>query len=104
MQQNAAWMEQMWGFRVSRHVSRYVFPVQASHPVVSGLDIQDLRDWAVQATRVRRTHADSDKTKKRLTAGTGAIAAAWLQRPLKGRTWPAGARFCTASSIWPIRP
>jgi beta-galactosidase len=50
MQQNAAWMEQMWGFRVSRHVSRYVFPVQAMHPVVNGLDIHDLRDWAGSST------------------------------------------------------
>jgi beta-galactosidase len=46
MQQNAEWMEKMWGFRVSRHVSRYMFPVQSGHPVINGLDAQDLRDWA----------------------------------------------------------
>lgn len=46
MQQNAEWMEKTWGFRVSRHVSRNVFPVQTGHAVVDGLDAQDLRDWA----------------------------------------------------------
>jgi beta-galactosidase len=46
MQQKPEWMERMWGFRVSRHVSRRVFPVDAAHPVVNGLDVRDLRDWA----------------------------------------------------------
>jgi beta-galactosidase len=46
MEQDPAWMQRVWGFRVSQHVSRYVFPVNAAHPVVAGLDTLDLRDWA----------------------------------------------------------
>jgi beta-galactosidase len=46
MEQNPEWMERVWGFRVSRHVSRYVFPVDGAHSVVAGLDTFDLRDWA----------------------------------------------------------
>ncbi len=33
------------GWRIARPLSRRVFPVQADHPVVAGLDAEDLRDW-----------------------------------------------------------
>jgi hypothetical protein len=103
MQQKPEWMERMWGFRVSRHVSRRVFPVDAAHPVVNGLDVRDLRDWAGSSNGRGPQHRSPAKTKRRPTAGTGAIAAAWPRRPWKSRTWRAGARFCRASSIWPTR-
>jgi beta-galactosidase len=38
------------GLRVSRYVSRRVFPVDAAHPAVAGLDAEDLRDWAGAGT------------------------------------------------------
>jgi beta-galactosidase len=46
MEQKPDWLERIWGFRVSAHVARYVFPVDGAHPVVAGLDALDLRDWA----------------------------------------------------------
>ncbi len=33
------------GVRVSHHVARRVFPVDPEHPVMRGLDAEDLRDW-----------------------------------------------------------
>jgi len=50
--QQPDWMRDTWGLRVSRHVTRRVFPINAAHPVVRGLDAQDLRDWAGQSTLV----------------------------------------------------
>lgn len=35
----------IWGFRVSPHVSRRMFPVRADHPITAGLDAEDFRDW-----------------------------------------------------------
>lgn len=46
MAQNPDWMRNVWGFRVSRNVSRQVFPVDPKHAVMAGLDADDLRDWA----------------------------------------------------------
>ncbi len=51
MEQNPDWMERVWGFRISRHVSRYVFPVDPAHPVVEGLDALDLRNWGGSSTQ-----------------------------------------------------
>jgi beta-galactosidase len=85
MQQNAEWMEQMWGFRVSRHVSRYVFPVQASHPVVSGLDVQDLRDWA-GSSNARPPHTPIPDKNEEAPYGwhwgnRGGVASAAIEKP-----------------------
>ncbi len=33
------------GYRVSYHVTRRVFPIQKRHPVTTGLDAEDFRDW-----------------------------------------------------------
>jgi beta-galactosidase len=45
-EQNPEWMKSNYGFRIAQHLSRYVFPVSADHPVVNGLDEQDLRNWS----------------------------------------------------------
>lgn len=45
MAQDPDWMRKYFGFRVARHLSRRVFPVEVSHPVLDGLDEEDLRDW-----------------------------------------------------------
>lgn len=52
--QSPDWLRQNMGFRVAHHVSRRVFPVpsQKEHPVVHGLDEEDLRDWCGQGTLV----------------------------------------------------
>jgi beta-galactosidase len=46
MSQDPDWMRKSHGFRMSRVVSRRVFPVMAGHPITAGLDADDLRDWA----------------------------------------------------------
>lgn len=46
------WVEQQLGMRVSKFMSRQVFRVHESHPVVAGLDDEDLRDWGGASTLV----------------------------------------------------
>jgi beta-galactosidase len=50
--QNPEWMRSALGFRVAPHLSRRVFPVDATHPAVKGLDELDLRDWTGESTLV----------------------------------------------------
>ncbi|MCU0515874.1 MAG: beta-galactosidase [Oscillatoria sp. Prado101] len=50
--QNPEWMRSALGFRVAPHLSRRVFPVEATHPAVRGLDELDLRDWTGESTLV----------------------------------------------------
>ncbi|MFB8794868.1 MAG: beta-galactosidase [Microcoleus sp.] len=47
--QRREWLRNM-GFRVAEHVSRRVYPIDSNHPVVSGLDEADLRDWIGEST------------------------------------------------------
>ncbi|OCR02716.1 beta-galactosidase [Oscillatoriales cyanobacterium USR001] len=58
--QQQEWLEKL-GFRVAKHLTRRVFPVDSNHPVVSGLDEIDLRDWRGESTLVE---AYTDITKK----------------------------------------
>ncbi len=46
MAQDPQWMRDCLGLRVSRYVSRRVFPLDSGNPVIAGLDSTDLRDWA----------------------------------------------------------
>ncbi len=48
--QDPEFMRNRLGLRVSWDMSRRVFPVSASHPVVAGLDATDLSDWAGSST------------------------------------------------------
>ena len=85
MQQNAEWMENFWGFRVSRHVSRYVFPVSATHPVVNGLDARDLRDWA-GSSNARGPHTPIPDKNEEAPYGwhwgnRGGVASAAIEKP-----------------------
>jgi beta-galactosidase len=52
MAQPPDWTESTLALRVARHMSRRVFPVDDSHPVLSGLDELDLRDWRGESTLV----------------------------------------------------
>ncbi|MBW4679627.1 MAG: beta-galactosidase [Microcoleus vaginatus WJT46-NPBG5] len=49
--QNSEWLQRI-GLRVSPHLSRRVFPVDETHPVVAGLDALDLRDWRGESSLV----------------------------------------------------
>lgn len=44
--QNDQVLSNIFKFRVGKHIARRVFPVNNNHPVVRGLDADDLRDWA----------------------------------------------------------
>lgn len=48
--QDPEFMRNRLGLRVAWHMSRRVFPVSASHPVMTGLDATDLCDWAGSST------------------------------------------------------
>lgn len=52
MAQHPDWTRDALGLRVARHMSRRVFRIDAEHPVVAGLDDEDLRDWAGVSTLV----------------------------------------------------
>lgn len=47
--QRREWLRNM-GLRVAEHISRRVYPIDSNHPVVSGLDEADLRDWIGEST------------------------------------------------------
>lgn len=49
--QKREWLQNQ-GFRYAEHLSRRVFPVDETHPVVSGLEAGDLRDWTGESTLV----------------------------------------------------
>lgn len=51
------WLRENVGLRVARHVSRRFYPVpsQSAHPVIAGLDAEDLRDWRGAGTLVAPT-------------------------------------------------
>lgn len=48
--QNDVVMTNIFKFRVGKHIARRVFPVNDAHPVVRGLDAEDLRDWTGEST------------------------------------------------------
>jgi beta-galactosidase len=50
MAQHPDTMRAKFGFRMTHHQDRIVFPVDATHPVMNGLDDGDLRYWANDAT------------------------------------------------------
>jgi len=50
--QDPEWIHGTLSLRVAPHLSRRVFPIEGNHPVVKGLDQQDLRDWRGESTLV----------------------------------------------------
>ena len=52
MSQNPNWMQKVPGFRISRQVSRRIYPVMTDHPITAGLDADDFRDWAGAGTLI----------------------------------------------------
>jgi len=45
MTQKPDWLRTSLGLRISRHATRYVYPVNPNHPIMANLDAVDLRDW-----------------------------------------------------------
>ncbi len=57
--QDPDWTKQNLGFRYARYLARRVFPIDRDHPVMAGLDAEDLRDWIGESTVVEpRPHYD----------------------------------------------
>ncbi len=52
MPQSPVWSEKILGFRMSKYVSRYVFPVDDNHPVMKGLAEKNIRNWRGSGTLV----------------------------------------------------
>jgi beta-galactosidase len=50
MSQDAGWIRENTGFRVTRHSTRRMWPVQAAHPLMAGVPVAALRDWAGDST------------------------------------------------------
>ncbi|HEY9807822.1 MAG TPA: sugar-binding domain-containing protein [Halomicronema sp.] len=48
--QNPQWFQKTMGFRIAPHLSRRVFPIDKNHPIIKGLDQEDLRDWTGEST------------------------------------------------------
>ena len=49
-EQTAEVLEKRFGFRVAEYGLRQVFPRVPDHPLLAGLDVEDLRDWRGEAT------------------------------------------------------
>ncbi len=49
------------GLRVANPISRNVYAVDPSHPVMAGLDDEDLRDWAGESTMLPPVHPDFER-------------------------------------------
>lgn len=49
---NREWLQEQLGLRVAQPLSRRVFPINPEHPVVQGLDAEDLRDWRGESTLI----------------------------------------------------
>jgi beta-galactosidase len=52
MEQDPAWIKTSLGLRICELLTRRVFTMDKSHPVVAGLDSEDLRDWKGSSTLV----------------------------------------------------
>jgi beta-galactosidase len=63
--QNPDWIQSL-AMRISPHLSRRVFPIDQTHPVIKDLDSQDLRDWRGDSTLVA-AYPDTMKGGQKLT-------------------------------------
>lgn len=46
MSQDVNWLRENLGFRVTHHSTRRMWPLQKDHPLVAGVPLVALRDWA----------------------------------------------------------
>ncbi|MCX7003296.1 MAG: hypothetical protein NTV22_08495, partial [bacterium] len=83
--QNPDWLRTTLGLRVARHVTRRVFPLDPRHPVVAGLDAEDLRDWRGESTLLPH-HDEYSPEAGKVTYGwrwgcNGAVSSAAIEKP-----------------------
>ena len=97
MAQDPEWLREMSGLRVARHVGRRFWPVptQSAHPLVSGLDGNDFRDWRgagtfvdpAPTTALDRPVPTPPKFGWHVN-NSGSVASAPLEKPHFGRWTP----------------
>ncbi|TAG95798.1 MAG: beta-galactosidase [Oscillatoriales cyanobacterium] len=79
------------GLRVAEHISRRVYPIDSNHPVVSGLDETDLRDWTGESTLLE-SYPDTIQKPSRLSpaitpwygwhwGNRGGVSSASIEKP-----------------------
>lgn len=88
--QDPDWLRDNTPFRTNRHVARRLWPVptQADHPIVSGLDAEDFRDWAGAGTLVApEKNTELAKTETRFPeygwrwGNRGSVASMMIEKP-----------------------
>ena len=88
MTQNPDWLRTALGFRVSRYVTRQVFPVDKNHPITAGLDSLDLCNWNSHTT-LTQAYPEEPNLKAIPTYGwkwgnQGVVASASIEKPHRG--------------------
>ncbi|MGK7925847.1 MAG: beta-galactosidase, partial [Spirulina sp.] len=89
--QHPQWFADRANFRVAKHLSRRVFPLQSHHPILQGLDELDLRDWRGESTLVE-AYPNTLKTGQEWTekgtpkygwhwSNRGTVSSAMLEKP-----------------------
>jgi beta-galactosidase len=81
MAQHPDWIEQHVEMRGAKHMSRQVFRAREDHPIMAGLDDEDLRDWGGASTLL-----EEFPTKYRETADYGMPKYGWRTTNTGGLT------------------
>jgi len=87
MAQDPSFITEVWGLRVSHHLERRVFAVDAHHPLMAGLTDTDLRDWAGESRLLDPRPKNDDPTQHGPPVhgyrwgGTGAVTSAAIEVP-----------------------
>jgi hypothetical protein len=92
MAQHPDWIQRYWAMRVDPLIERRVFIADPQHPIVQGLDSQDLRDWNGASTllepkpdylheRVRRTTYGGFPWHGWRWGGQGGVTSAAIEKP-----------------------
>ena len=87
-------MENNAGFRIAHHVSRRLFPVNPQHPIVKGLDTEDLRDWTGKGQLISQTENTSTQQWAKDTShgwrwgNDGSVCSAMIEIPHYGGWTP----------------
>lgn len=85
MAQDPRWMADYWGLRINQQVTRRAFPTQKDHPILAGLDAEDLRDWRGEGTLIAPYPEVADLTRESdygwHWGNRGSITSAAIEKP-----------------------
>jgi beta-galactosidase len=86
LQHSPEFMRDSWGFRVGRFPARRVFSIDPAHPVLAGLDDQDLVDWNGEGTLIE-ARPEASRTSDKYPAygwhwgNRGSVSSAPIEKP-----------------------